>query len=368
MKTMAAAVIAAALILVPLSAQGQSTAPSSGLSAEMRGVSARSGRYLVKVFVTKNADTPTEGHGTGSGELIRGTDGVVRILTNQHVVGDADHVWVQFDGEQHAQKVAVLGRDEHVDMALLEAPKPLPAHTQPIAIAETDVAVGDLVYALGFPSGSRSVSFGVVVDRSSPHGTANRDFHFSHQAPIAPGSSGGALIRLNAQGEEELVGINTAVGVQGGRLISNYGYSIRPSVIARMIPKLESERVVSHALMGMSISDTNRMSPAVYEKLSKSAYPPARPGIMVLQIGGPAAGAGIQPGDMIRECELFLEGQWVNFPLNSAGQFAEEVFFSMPVGTKMRLKTERGSQKFGRDLVLVEFPVKPKESQGPEGH
>ena len=202
------------------------------------------------------------------------------------------------------------------------------------------------------------LSQGIVGSQSTPQGLVGMNLHFSHQAPIAPGSSGGALICLNSQDEEELCGINTAVGVKEGKLISNFGMSIRmQGVVSRLLPKLERERSVSHPLMGIALVDTKRVNPIVYETFAKSSYPPDRPGVMVLQVArnSPAGRSGIQPGDMIRDCEILLEGQWVKFPITSAAQFTEDVFFGVSPGTRMRLKTQRGPETLGREFELDDF-------------
>lgn len=365
--TLRAGILALAMML-PFAAWGQ----VADVSAEMGGINERSRAYLVQVFAVHNPEKPLESSAIGSGQLVRGTDGVPRILTNAHVVGQtAQQVWVQFDGAPFAQKVAVLGRDSLVDLALLEAPKPLPAHARPIPLATQPVSIGQRVYAFGFPDGSRSLSYGVVISQSSSHTLGGMSMFFSHQAPISPGSSGGALICLNG-GEDHLCGINTAVGINtvgSDKMISNFGFSIRArGVIDRLLPRLEKERSVSHAFMGLRFSDTRSVNPVHYEALTKNSYPPPQSGILVLLAlaGSPAARSGIQAGDMIRECELLLDGQWVKFPLVNAAAFTEEVFFNVPPGTKIRFKTERGTEKLGREFELVDFSAL-KQSEAP-GH
>ncbi|MDP3645844.1 MAG: trypsin-like peptidase domain-containing protein [bacterium] len=329
----------------------------------MRRIDAESHRYLVKVYVVMDPTKPLESMGTGSGELVRSADGVVRILTNAHVVGSAATVMVQFDKERFAQEVAVLGVDTLVDLALLEAPRPLPATARPIAIAKRPVAVGDVVYAAGYPGGNRSISYGAVTSLSS--GQGSRDLMFSHQAPIGPGSSGGALIRFTDTGAEELVGINSQVYVLGGQLVSNIGLSIKSRVVERLMAKLEGEHSVTHAFIGVGLSDADKVNPYLF-RATGGTYPPAMSGIVVTHVvnGSPAARAGILPGDVIRKFEVFADGQWFEMPVRSAAELSETVFFDVAAGTQVRATTSRGTQEIGREFVLETYPTqKPPTPQ-----
>lgn len=337
------------------------------VSEEMKRVSAGSHRYLVKVYSLPNAQNPGS-FSTGSGELIKNSEGVVRIITNQHVVGaESAFAWVQFDGEPAAQKVRVLGRDQLVDIALLEAPSPLPSRARAIPLTRTPLAIGERVYAVGYPGGNRTISFGLIVSLSSPAESSGVGMFFSHQAPIAPGSSGGGLIRFNVQGAEELVGVNTQVGITGGRLVSNFGMSIRPEVIGRIIDRLETERSITHSFLGFIVSDTVRANPFAYELYAKQAYPPRNSGAFVLRIvpQSPAGRAGIQVGDIIKKLEVFAQGRWIAIPFSSAAELSDTVFFDIRQGTRMRFVTERGLQVSTREFVIGGYPQ--EESQGDQG-
>jgi len=335
-------------------------------SEGMRRIDTESYRYLVKVYAVHDPAKPLESLGSGSGELVRSAGGVVRILTNAHVVGSATSVMVQFDKERFAQEVAVLGVDKTVDLALLEAPRPLPVSARPLAIAKRPVAIGDLVYAEGYPEGSRSISMGVVTSPTSPHAQSGIDVLFSHQAPIAPGSSGGALVRFTDSGEPELVGINSQVFINKG-FVSNLGFSIKSHVIERLIGKLESEHAVTHVFLGFAVQDSEEVNPYFFRSVG-GMYPPTRPGIMVTRVvkDSPASRAGVLLGDVIIKFEVLADGQWFEVPVSSARELSETVFFDVAPGTRVRASTSRGSQNIGREFTLETYPdAKPSAPTPP---
>src|SRR5207245_776503 len=154
---------------------------------------------------------------------------------------------------------------------------------------------------------------------SSPHALEGINIMFSHQAPIAPGSSGGALVRFTDAkvSVEEIVGVNSQVGVLGRQLVSNIGYSIKSSVIEKIVAKLESEHVTTHAFLGAVLTDPLRANPNVILSAG-GAYPPAHSGIVVTKVfpGSPAQRSGLADGDIITKFEAFVEGQW--FEMQSA--------------------------------------------------
>lgn len=351
--------LALAVALVSFAAMAQTprdiARDMSRLNEEMSG-------YAVKVYAMVNPEKPDGGMMTGSGQLVRSTDGVVRVLTNHHVVGSlTQSVYVHFDGEPFAQRVNVIGRDSLVDLALLEAPSPLPRRAKPIPISRAPLVVGQQVYAIGYPSGSRTISSGVINSLTSPHEDAGIGLYFTHQAPISPGSSGGLLVRFNTSGKTELVGVNTQVEVQAGQLVTNVGFSIRPEVIERMLAKLETGQVI-HAFAGFAVSSTERANPYMYELGAKQSYPPPTSGIVITAVlsNSPAGRAGIQQGDMIRKLEASFDGRFVDIPIRSATELRDRLFFELAPGTTVRLLTIRGNQEVQRTFTLERFLLTAK--------
>jgi len=347
------------ILLMPISAYAAT--PPKDFAEGVQRVNTESRRYLVQIFSLPNPDNP-QAMSTGSGELIRSTGGVLRIITNAHVVGQAKKVMVYFEAGGYAQEVEVLGVDKAVDLALREAPRSLPSFVQPIAIAKTPVHVGDAVYADGYPFGNKNVTFGVITSLSSAYAQSGLDLFNSHQSPVSPGNSGGALVRFTDQGEQELVGINSQIVSKSGGSVY---LSIRASVINRMLVRLEQERSVSHPYMGIVLGDPDRVNPYII-KSAGGAYPPAVQGIVVIRVAknSLAARAGIKEGDIIRKFEAFLDGVWFELPVEKAEELVNAVFFDLTPDTRVRIQTTRGSQNIGRDFVLETQPeMKEKEDE-----
>lgn len=157
------------------------------------------------------AQTP-EGTSTGTGFVV---DAGGTLVTNAHVVGEADQVSVRLGTDGATLPAQVLGTAPDQDLAVLHVD---PAGTQlsPLKLAGSPVAVGDTVYALGSPFGlSQTFTSGIVSalgrDIQAPDG-ATISGAIQTDAAINPGNSGGPL--LNADGD--VVGVNSQIASQGG--------------------------------------------------------------------------------------------------------------------------------------------------------
>lgn len=166
-----------------------------------------------KFFFGPNAPTGKESNrpfeGLGSGVIINAEKGYV--LTNNHVINNADKIRVQLnDGREYDAKL--LGRDEQTDIALLQITdaKNLTA----IKIADSDnLRVGDFAVAVGNPFGlGQTATSGIIsaLGRSGLNLEGLENF-IQTDASINRGNSGGALVNLNG----ELIGINTAILAPG---------------------------------------------------------------------------------------------------------------------------------------------------------
>ena len=334
-----------------------------GCLAKTTTVSAWTNRYLVKVYAVLDPNKPRESMGTGSGQLIRSASGIVRILTNAHVVGTRSmHVWVHFDGQAFAQKVRVIGVDTTVDLALLEAPNPLPVSVEPIELASEGARVGDCIFAAGYPDGVRQISAGVVNSVSSPASRGFVDLFFTHQAPIMPGSSGGALVRLTARGGFELLGVNTRVAGQSSetmQVFGNVSLAVHAHIIRQTLRLLETQTRVEHAFAGFIVMDVADINPFWYVSVLGREYPPVQPGSTVVLVmnNSPAAAQSVMVGDIIRAFQVWADGRWFALPFARAKALTEEIFFNVPPGTRVRITVERGAQTFTREFVLGTFPM-----------
>lgn len=164
----------------------------------------------------------SQGAAEGSGFVI---DDSGSIVTNAHVVGEADEVSVRFVDDR-AVSADVAGTDRATDLALLEV-DPDAVHASPLPLGDSDsVAVGDEVVAIGNPLGvGPSVSSGIVsaLDRSltAPNG-ASIQGAIQTDAAVNLGSSGGPLI--DARGR--VIGITSQIATPGGSGSVGVGFAI----------------------------------------------------------------------------------------------------------------------------------------------
>ena len=223
----------------------------------------------------------------GSGVLV---DPSGIVVTNFHVIRDADTVKVATaDGREFESKL--LLKDESLDLAVLkiESPEPFPV----IAIGNSDaLEVGDLVLAIGDPFGVGQTTTSGIVSALARSNIGISDFGFFIQtdAAINPGNSGGALINMRG----ELVGINTAIYSRSGGSIG-IGFAI-PSNMVRAV--IESAKNGNDYFERPYIGATFE---AVTAQIAEALGMAKPAGALVSDViaGGPAAKAGLKPGDVV---------------------------------------------------------------------
>lgn len=212
------------------------------------------------------------------------------ILTNHHVVSDADAIEVALaDGRKlTAHRV---GSDPESDLALLkvEAVK-LPVIT--FANIES-LAVGDVVLAIGNPFGvGQTVTQGIVSALGRDHLGINTFENFIQtDASINPGNSGGALVNTKGQ----LVGINTAIYSKSGGSMG-IGFAIPATLAKQVLEQIANNGKVTRGWIGIETQD---VTPALAESFGLEIAA----GTIVTGIlrNGPADKAGLRPGDIIIE-------------------------------------------------------------------
>ncbi|WP_296808476.1 trypsin-like peptidase domain-containing protein [Thiocapsa sp.] len=223
--------------------------------------------------------------GIGSG-VILSPDGF--ILTNRHVVQDADRISaVLADGRSLA--LTLVGVDADTDLAVLKADaQGLPA--APIGNAQS-LRVGDLALAIGNPFGvGQTVTMGIVSATGRGElGITNIERFIQTDAAINPGNSGGALI--NARGE--LVGINTAIFTETGTA-QGIGFAIPTEIAIDVARALATQGQVTRGWIGLS-------GRSVTPELAESFGLRAGHGVLVASTlrDSPAAQAGLRPGDVV---------------------------------------------------------------------
>lgn len=229
---------------------------------------------------------PTQNR-AGSGVVI---DQGGYILTNNHVVGDADNIKVQFlDGKELPAKI--VGTDSRSDLAVIRVEaKGYALKTARLGDSEK-LHVGEWVIAIGNPFGlDHTVTVGVISAKGRSGIGENRNNYqdfLQTDASINPGNSGGPLVNLAG----EVIGINTAILGPGGNI--GIGFAVPSEMAKPIVKELISSGKVRRPFLGIS------MQP--YEPdLAKALGAPEKGALVVgLTAGGPAEKAGVRRGDVI---------------------------------------------------------------------
>lgn len=297
---------------------------------------------FLKPFLGGAQTAPPSGsilRGIGSGFVINAAG---QILTNAHVVNNADTVTVSFqDGRILEGKV--LGQDPVTDVAVIQ----VQAENLPtVMLGDSDkVRQGQWAIAIGNPLGlQETVTVGVIsgTDRSSMAiGVPDKRIGFIQtDAAINPGNSGGPL--LNARGE--VIGINTAIigGAQG------LGFAIPINAAQKIAQQLIAKGEVEHPYIGVQMIVLN---PQVKQQIKNA--PNSRiqveedQGILVFQVGrgSPADKAGLRPGDVIQQInnQRVTEADTVQRLIEEAG-----------VGGELQVELRR-------DGRIVALTIKPEQ-------
>ncbi len=225
---------------------------------------------------------PTRGQGSG---FIVSADGIV--LTNAHVVADADEVTVKLT-DRREFKAKVIGVDKPTDVAVLRIDaKNLPA----VRIGNpTTTRVGEWVVAIGSPFGfENSVTAGIVSAKSRSLPSEGYVPFLQTDVAINPGNSGGPLFNLNG----EVIGINSQIYSQSGGY-QGLSFAIPIDVAMKVERQLLDTGKVSRGRLGVLIQEVDQ---ALAESFGLDKATGALVG--TVERGSPAAKAGIEPGDVI---------------------------------------------------------------------
>jgi len=223
----------------------------------------------------------------GSGVIVTASG---RILTNAHVVKDADDIRVTLqDGNDYDAKV--VGVDPKADLAVIQLKGNVPT-LKPLTFADSSaLRLGDVVLAVGDPFGvGKSVTMGIVSAKGrGGMGIEEYEDFIQTDAAINPGNSGGALVNLRG----ELVGINTAIASKSGGY-AGIGFAIPTNMARPIMEQLIANGKVSRGYLGVSIGT---VTPVIAKELSL----PAQHGALVRNIdpAGPAARSGLAEGDVV---------------------------------------------------------------------
>jgi putative serine protease PepD len=233
-----------------------------------------------------------QGEGAGSGVIL---DQEGHVLTNNHVVAGADTVQVMLsDGRLY--EAAVIGTDPTTDLAVLEITDP-PEDLSPATIGTSaDLGVGEDVMAVGNPLGLEStVTTGIIsaLDRPVTASSERSDETtvtnaIQIDAAINPGNSGGPL--FDSQGL--VIGITSSIATLTGGQSGNIGlgFAIPIDLATTIAEQLIADGRAEHAYLGVTLNEGEGTADGV-----------TRPGAQVVDVmpDTPAAGAGLQPGDVV---------------------------------------------------------------------
>jgi len=286
--------------------------------------------------------------GVGTGFII---DKSGHIITNNHVVQDADTIKVKLKDEREFE-AKIIGRDPQTDLALIkiEAKGDLPVASLG---RSADLKVGEWVVAVGSPFGlEQTVTAGIVSAKGRVIGSGPYDNFIQTDASINPGNSGGPLLNLNG----EVVGINTAIIAHG----QGIGFAIPIDMAALIVAQLKENGEVTRGWLGVHIQDL-KGDLAEYYGLKQSE------GVLVTDVvpGNPADKAGIKAKDIITA----VNGEKVQ---NSRELTAKAA--TLPVGETTKITVVRGGKEktfevkvAKRSLTLAEAGKPQVEKEGEYG-
>jgi serine protease Do/serine protease DegQ len=229
---------------------------------------------------------PLHGGGAGSGVIVDANNGY--ILTNHHVVGDADAIEVLLiDGRE--LDAELVGSDAATDIALVKV-EPDNLTDMPIGDSN-DVRVGDFVIAIGSPYGlTHTVTSGIVsaLGRTGISRDGYEDF-IQTDASINPGNSGGALVNMNG----ELIGINSVIISRSGGNVG-IGFAVPTEIASSIMGQILDFGEIRRGLLGVNIQ-------SIDAEAAKTLDIDVDGGAMVTRVFPESAAekAGLEVGDII---------------------------------------------------------------------
>jgi serine protease Do/serine protease DegQ len=300
---LAVAAISSAHAALPLSVKGE---PVTSLAPLVEEVSPAVVNIRVSQTVTRRNSFGDDafrrffglpdGGGGGSQEIASAGSGVIvdaergYILTNHHVVGDADTIQISlFDGTVHDAEI--VGSDPATDIAVIKVD--VEGLTEMVIGDSTRARVGDFVIAIGNPFGlGHTVTSGIIsaLGRTGISRDGYEDF-IQTDASINPGNSGGALVNMNG----ELIGINSAIFSRSGGNIG-IGFAVPTEIASSIMSQILEFGEIRRGLLGVNIQTIDaQAAKALGNDIESGAL------ITGIQSNSAAEIAGLQVGDIIVE-------------------------------------------------------------------
>jgi serine protease Do len=276
---------------------------------------------------------PRRGSGQGSGVIV---DPKGYIITNHHVVADADRIRVSFVDDDERYDATLIGADAETDLAVIHVKGK--TGLQAAKIGNSDAAnVGDWAIAIGSPFGYReTVTVGIIsaLSREMNAARGGRPFQkfLQTDAAINPGNSGGPL--LNIRGE--VIGINTAIISRTGGY-DGIGFALASNIAVKTYNQIVRFGRVSRGSIGVEFSGDQSPS------LSRSYG--ADGGVFVLRVveDGPAERAGMRAEDII----VSVDGAKID-----TGEKLIEVVAAISVGETVPIEVVRDGKTLTLDVEI----------------
>ncbi|MDA3042935.1 MULTISPECIES: DegQ family serine endoprotease [unclassified Campylobacter] len=253
----------------------------------------------------------------GSGVIIS-DDGY--IVTNNHVVENADEIVVTLLDNDKEYKAKVVGTDSKTDLAIIKIEE---KRLSAIKFADSSMAVeGDIVFAIGNPFGvGGTITQGIISALNKNNIGLNQYENFIQtDASINPGNSGGALV--DSRGA--LIGINSAILSRSGGN-NGIGFAIPSNMVKDIAKKLISDGKIERGYIGVTISDMSKEQKEIYNSKEGAL-------ISSVEEGLPADKAGIKRGDLIIKVD--------DKPVKNANEL-KNLVGSMNPGSKVEIEFER---------------------------
>lgn len=272
-----------------------------------------------------------ERRGAGSGVIIR-QEGY--ILTNNHVVGQADSIQVTLN-DKRVFKGKVVGRDRYTDLALVKI------DTSGLKAARfgssKNLRPGDWVIAIGSPLGlDHSVTLGIVSALNRSLSDIGNVELIQTDAAINPGNSGGPLLNIHG----EVIGLNTAIRGDA----QNIGFAIPVDVAKEVTDQLLAHGKISRSYLGIYMQDLD-------EKLAKSLGAPANTkGVVIARVApnGPAEKSGLAQGDVIEK----IDGKSV-----ATSKEVQTLIRKQKPGDTLNFLILRGGELKGLPVKIGDYPA-----------
>jgi serine protease Do len=258
------------------------------------------------------------------------------VVTNNHVIAEADEIQVVF-GDESTYDAELIGRDQKTDLALLKivGDKPFPA----VTFADSDsVRVGDWIIAIGNPFGLGStVTAGIVSARSRDIRAGPYDDFLQVDAPINRGNSGGPSFNLDG----EVIGINTAIFSPSGGNVG-IGFAIPANLALPVIESLKADGRVKRGWLGVRIQ-------TVTDEIAESLGLDDAEGALVASVtpGGPAETAEIEAGDVVLEFDGKAIDRMRGLP---------RIVAETPIGKAVEVEIWRRGERRAVEVTLGELP------------